>query len=198
MCFGRTRRLLIVQESQPAKNRNLSRLLSNISRLNLSRNCVYCFSTVFTLLQEQEVPTISKITVRPQEIETGGTGVTPNYDNEALRGSDSVFCSLIRALQNRTYILIRTRRCPRKNGKEKKKSKQLTALFEISKFESSYLRQKPKTSLFRLPTVSGPSSIPENPQWRATAASTVPRQVPRICSAASPGISASRPSMPKL
>jgi hypothetical protein len=108
MCFGRTRRLLIVQESQPAKNRNLSRLLSNISRLNLSRNCVYCFSTVFTLLQEQEVPTISKITVRPQEIETGGTGVTPNYDNEALRGSDSVFCSLIRALQNRTNIWIRT------------------------------------------------------------------------------------------
>ena len=51
--------LCIIQESQPVKNRNLSRLLANISRLNWSsqRNCVYCFSTVFiTLLQQQEVP----------------------------------------------------------------------------------------------------------------------------------------------
>ena len=41
-----------------AKNRNLSRLISNLSRLHWSsqRNCVYCFSTVFTLLQQQEVP----------------------------------------------------------------------------------------------------------------------------------------------
>jgi hypothetical protein len=35
-------------------------------------------------------PTISKITVRPREIGTGGTGVTSNHDNEAHRGSDSV------------------------------------------------------------------------------------------------------------
>ena len=39
--------------------------------------------------------TISKITVRPREIGTGGTGVTSNHDNEAHRGSDSVFYSLI-------------------------------------------------------------------------------------------------------
>ena len=47
----------ILQESQPTKNRNLSRLISNLSLLNWSsqRNCVYCFSTLFTLLQEQEV-----------------------------------------------------------------------------------------------------------------------------------------------
>jgi hypothetical protein len=38
--------------------------------------------------------TISKITVRPREIETGGTGVTSNHDNEAHRGLDSVFYSL--------------------------------------------------------------------------------------------------------
>ena len=39
--------------------------------------------------------TISKIAVRPREIGTGGTGVTSNHDNEAHRGSDSVFYSLI-------------------------------------------------------------------------------------------------------
>jgi len=50
--------LTFLQESQPTKNCNLSRLISNLSRLNWSseRNCVYCFSTVFTLLQQQEVP----------------------------------------------------------------------------------------------------------------------------------------------
>jgi hypothetical protein len=52
-------RLRILQDTQPAKNRKLgrSRLLSNLSRLNWSgeRNYVYCFSTVFTLLQQQEV-----------------------------------------------------------------------------------------------------------------------------------------------
>ena len=137
--------------SRPAKNRNLSRLISNLSRLNWSsqRNCVYCFSTVFTLLQQQELPsiclprnlpcldfesftllpildctlvsntpllfftintilhtrlsfgivhsimiypTISKITVRPREIGTGGT---LNHDSEAHRGADSVFYSLM-------------------------------------------------------------------------------------------------------
>jgi hypothetical protein len=47
----------IIEESQPVKNRNLNRLLANLSRLNWSsqRSCVYCFSTVFTLLQHQEV-----------------------------------------------------------------------------------------------------------------------------------------------
>ncbi len=44
--------------------------------------------------------TISNITVRPREIGTGGTGVTSNHDNEANRGSGSVFYSLIWALQN--------------------------------------------------------------------------------------------------
>ncbi len=44
--------------------------------------------------------TISKITVRPREIGTGGTGVTSNLDNEAHRGSDFVFYSLIWALHN--------------------------------------------------------------------------------------------------
>ncbi len=50
-------RLHILQDMQPAKNRNLSRLISNLSRLNWSseRNSVYCVSTVFTLLQQQEV-----------------------------------------------------------------------------------------------------------------------------------------------
>jgi hypothetical protein len=50
--------LRILQESQPAKNCNLSRLMSNLSRLNWSseRNCVYCFSLLFTLLLQQEVP----------------------------------------------------------------------------------------------------------------------------------------------
>ena len=45
-------------KSNLAKNRNHSRLISNIRRLNWSseRNSVYCFSTVFTLLQQQEVP----------------------------------------------------------------------------------------------------------------------------------------------
>jgi hypothetical protein len=38
--------------------------------------------------------------VRPSEIGTGETGVTSNHDNEAHRGSDSVFDSLIWALQN--------------------------------------------------------------------------------------------------
>jgi hypothetical protein len=132
----------ILPESQQAKNRNLSRLISNLSRLIWSseRNGVHCFSTVFTLLQHQEVlvyhvifastfplsfwvqqyvsdlylteanwpatlfffffkdkhlmhilhirllfgtvhsiiicSTISKITVRPRQIGTGGTGVT--------------------------------------------------------------------------------------------------------------------------
>ena len=59
--YKKVSRLKIVQESQPAKNRNLSRLISNLSRLNLSseRNSVYCFSTVFTILQQQEVPYLS-------------------------------------------------------------------------------------------------------------------------------------------
>jgi hypothetical protein len=44
-------RVVILGKSQPAKNRNLSRLISNLSRINWSseRNTVYCFSTVFTL-----------------------------------------------------------------------------------------------------------------------------------------------------
>jgi hypothetical protein len=44
-------RVVILGKSQPAKNRNLSRLISNISRINWSseRNTVCCFSTVFTL-----------------------------------------------------------------------------------------------------------------------------------------------------
>ena len=42
--------------------------------------------------------TISKITVRPREIGTGGTEVTSNHDNESHRDSDSVFYSLGRSL----------------------------------------------------------------------------------------------------
>jgi hypothetical protein len=51
-------RIGIFGKSQPAKNRNLSRLISHLSRLNWSsqRNSVYCFPTVFTRLQQQEVP----------------------------------------------------------------------------------------------------------------------------------------------
>jgi hypothetical protein len=39
------------------KNRNLSRPISNLSRLNWSseRNSVHCFTKVFTLLQQEEV-----------------------------------------------------------------------------------------------------------------------------------------------
>ena len=50
-------RVVNIGKSQPAKNRNLSRLMSNVSRLNWSSECnsVYCFSTVFTLVQQQEV-----------------------------------------------------------------------------------------------------------------------------------------------
>jgi hypothetical protein len=50
--------LVHIGKSQPAKNRNLSRLLANLSRLNWSseRNSGHCFSTVFTLLQQEEVP----------------------------------------------------------------------------------------------------------------------------------------------
>jgi hypothetical protein len=48
-----------IEESQLVKNRNLSRLTSNLSRENWSSEhrvfSVYCFSTVFTLLQPQEV-----------------------------------------------------------------------------------------------------------------------------------------------
>jgi hypothetical protein len=42
---------VIFGKSQPAKNRNLHRLILNLSRLNCSseRNSVYCFSTAFTL-----------------------------------------------------------------------------------------------------------------------------------------------------
>ncbi len=54
------RRPAISEEGQPVKNRNLSRLSANLSRLNWSgqRNCVDCLSTVFTLLQQQEVPSV--------------------------------------------------------------------------------------------------------------------------------------------
>ena len=46
----------IWQESQPAKNRNLSRLISNLSRLNWSseRNCVYCFSTLLLFFNSKK------------------------------------------------------------------------------------------------------------------------------------------------
>jgi hypothetical protein len=48
----------ILEGSQPVKNRNLNRLIENLSRLNWSSECnsVYCFSTVFTLLQQQKYP----------------------------------------------------------------------------------------------------------------------------------------------
>jgi hypothetical protein len=54
---GFSSRLCFLQESQSAKMRNLNRIISNLSRLNWSseRICVYCFSTVFTHLQQQEV-----------------------------------------------------------------------------------------------------------------------------------------------
>ncbi len=45
-------RVIIIEESQPVKNCKFSRLIAN-PRQNWSseRNSVYCFSTVFTLLQ---------------------------------------------------------------------------------------------------------------------------------------------------
>jgi hypothetical protein len=45
--------VVIIEESQPVKNRNLSRLISNLRWQNSSseRNSVFWFSTVFTLLQ---------------------------------------------------------------------------------------------------------------------------------------------------
>ena len=62
-----TRRTRITEESQPVKNRNLIRLLANLIRLNWSseRNCVYCFSTVFSLLQQQEVKKKYPVLVYP-------------------------------------------------------------------------------------------------------------------------------------
>ena len=50
-------RVVILDNSQSAKNRNLSRVISNLNRLNWSSedNSVYCFSTVFTRLRQQEV-----------------------------------------------------------------------------------------------------------------------------------------------
>jgi hypothetical protein len=53
-------RFVNIGKSQPAKNRNLNQLISNLNRLNWSseHNCVYCFSTVFTLLQQGEVPSV--------------------------------------------------------------------------------------------------------------------------------------------
>ncbi len=55
-------RVAILGKSHPSKNRNLSRLISNLSRVNWSseRNSVYCFSTVFTLFQQREVPGVDK------------------------------------------------------------------------------------------------------------------------------------------
>ncbi len=49
--------------------------------------------------------TISKITVRPREIGTGGTGATSNHDNEAHRGLDSGFYNLLWTLQNELLFL---------------------------------------------------------------------------------------------
>jgi hypothetical protein len=45
-------RVVIIEESQPVKNRNLSRVIANLSLQNWpsARNSVYCFSTVFPLL----------------------------------------------------------------------------------------------------------------------------------------------------
>ena len=57
-CFVRSRPA-IIEESQPVKNRNLSRL-----NWSSQRNSVYCFSTVFTFLQQQEVPS----TCRPRSL----------------------------------------------------------------------------------------------------------------------------------
>ena len=56
----------IIEESQPVKNRKLSRLLAKLSRLHWSsqRNCVYYLSPVFTLLQQQEVPS----TCQPRDL----------------------------------------------------------------------------------------------------------------------------------
>jgi len=52
--------LVNIGKSHQDKNRTLSRLISNLSRLNWSnlseRNIIYCFSMVFTLLQQEEVP----------------------------------------------------------------------------------------------------------------------------------------------
>jgi hypothetical protein len=48
----------IIVESQPVKNRNLSRLLANLSRLNWSSQgtCVYCFFISVYSFQKQQVP----------------------------------------------------------------------------------------------------------------------------------------------
>jgi len=136
----------------------------------MDRNCAYCFSTVFTLLLHQEVPStclprdlpclvfessirfwpifdcklvsnrdssswISTVlhiwlsfgivhssrvhcnilndikdhstSARTCWIGTGGTGVTWTHNNEAHRGSDSVFYSLIWALRNEWRFLRR-------------------------------------------------------------------------------------------
>ena len=58
-----THSVVIIEESQPVKNRNLSRLIANLSLQNWpsARNSVYCFSTVFPLLQQQEVLSIHNL-----------------------------------------------------------------------------------------------------------------------------------------
>jgi hypothetical protein len=51
--------------------------------------------------------TISKITVCPRKIGTGGTGGISNHDNETHRDSDSVFYSLMWVLQNESTLPAR-------------------------------------------------------------------------------------------
>jgi hypothetical protein len=49
-------RLVIIGKSQPAKNRNLSQLISNLSRLNWSseRSSVYCFQQCLLFFYNSE------------------------------------------------------------------------------------------------------------------------------------------------
>jgi hypothetical protein len=120
-------RLRVLQGSQPAKIRNLNRLISNLSRLNWSseHNCVhYCFSTVFSLsynslgtsTQDLSTPKylfdlyLTAVSWPATKLFSCFLGQAPscdikdrssprettsNHDNEARRGSDSVFYSLI-------------------------------------------------------------------------------------------------------
>ena len=71
----------------------LSRLLANLRRLNWSSqcNCVYCFSTVFTLFQKQEVSCTCHRSFRTRWILTNT--ISPHQGNN--QSSHAQLCSFI-------------------------------------------------------------------------------------------------------
>ena len=101
-------------KSQPAKNRNLSRLISSLSRLKKRKAPSTCVPRNLPCLVFESSNMFLYLYLTAQQYQNHSTSsrnrnmgnrVTSNHDNETHWGSASVFYSLIWALQNEWLFL---------------------------------------------------------------------------------------------